>query len=214
MSLLEIYRDHVLPMYSPPVFHKWFYVKFPEPNTWFQARVNYSRSVAVMSMIGYIVGLGDRHGENILLDSTNGDCVHVDLNCLFWKGLTFDKPEKVPFRLTHNMIDGMGITGYEGVFRKVCELTLSVLRANRETLLSVLETFIYDPLVEWSKEKKADTENSQALKIVREIDTRLQGKAGQLDVPLPVEGQVHLQIEEAVSLQNLSEMYIGWASWM
>ena len=36
-----------------------------------------------MSMVGYILGLGDRHGENILFDSTSGDCVHVDFNCLF-----------------------------------------------------------------------------------------------------------------------------------
>lgn len=34
-------------------------------------------------MVGYVLGLGDRHGENILFDSTNGDCVHVDFNCLF-----------------------------------------------------------------------------------------------------------------------------------
>ncbi len=40
-----------------------------------------------MSMVGYILGLGDRHGENILFDSTNGDCVHVDFNCLFNKVL-------------------------------------------------------------------------------------------------------------------------------
>ena len=36
-----------------------------------------------MSIVGYIVGLGDRHGENILIDSTNGDSVHVDFSCLF-----------------------------------------------------------------------------------------------------------------------------------
>lgn len=27
-----------------------------------------------------------RHCENILLDTTNGECVHVDFNCLFNKG--------------------------------------------------------------------------------------------------------------------------------
>lgn len=37
-------------------------------------------------MAGYILGLGDRHGENISLDSTCGDVVHVDFNCLFNKG--------------------------------------------------------------------------------------------------------------------------------
>lgn len=36
-------------------------------------------------MVGYTLGLGDRHGENILFDSVSGDCVHVDFNCLFNK---------------------------------------------------------------------------------------------------------------------------------
>lgn len=45
----------------------------------------YARTTAVMSMVGYIVGLGDRHGENILFDASCGDTVHVDLNCLFNK---------------------------------------------------------------------------------------------------------------------------------
>lgn len=43
-------------------------------------------------------GLGDRHGENILVDQSNGDVVHVDFSCLFDKGLTLEKPEMVPFR--------------------------------------------------------------------------------------------------------------------
>ena len=38
-----------------------------------------------MSMVGYILGLGDRHGENVLYDSTTGDSVHVDFDCLFNK---------------------------------------------------------------------------------------------------------------------------------
>jgi hypothetical protein len=42
------------------------------------------------------------------------------------KGLTLAKPEMVPFRLTQNLIDGFGITGIEGVFRKTCEISLQV----------------------------------------------------------------------------------------
>ena len=49
------------------------------------ARLAYCRTTAVISMVGYILGLGDRHGENILFDSTTGDCFHVDFNCLFNK---------------------------------------------------------------------------------------------------------------------------------
>lgn len=35
--------------------------------------------------MGHIVGLGDRHCENILLDTSRGECVHVDFDCLFDK---------------------------------------------------------------------------------------------------------------------------------
>ena len=38
-----------------------------------------------MSMVGYILGLGDRHGENVMCDSITGDTVHVDFDCLFNK---------------------------------------------------------------------------------------------------------------------------------
>lgn len=58
--------------------------------------------------------LGDRHGENILFDETSGDLIHVDLNCLFEKGKCFEVGEKVPFRLTQNIVDGLGVTGVEG----------------------------------------------------------------------------------------------------
>jgi hypothetical protein len=50
----------------------------------------------------------------------------TDLTWLGCKGLTLAKPEMVPFRLTQNLIDGFGITGVEGVFRKTCEISLQV----------------------------------------------------------------------------------------
>lgn len=32
----------------------------------------------------------------------------------------------VPFRLTQNLVDAFGVSGYEGVFRRACEVTLQV----------------------------------------------------------------------------------------
>jgi len=32
------------------------------------------------------------------------------------QGKTFEIPEKVPFRLTHNMVEAMGVNGVEGMF--------------------------------------------------------------------------------------------------
>jgi serine/threonine-protein kinase ATR len=153
-----------------------------------------------MSMVGFIIGLGDRHGENILFDSSNGECVHVDFNCLFNKGETFETAERVPFRLTHNMVEAFGATGVEGSFRRICEVTLALLRSERDALKSVLTTFIYDPLVEWSatkgKPKSAqqsatgETTSEMAVITIKNIENRLRGLDKKNTIPLSVEGQV------------------------
>lgn len=219
MAADEMLKNKILPMF-PPAFHKWFLKTFSEPAAWFRARVAYAHTAAVWSMVGHIVGLGDRHGENILFDSTTGDCVHVDFSCLFDKGLQLEKPELVPFRLTQNIIDGLGITGYEGVFLRVCEITLSVLRAHRETLMSVLETFVHDPLVEWTKFHKSsgtEVQNPHAQRAISNIEARLQGVVVGVgaapSLPLAVEGQARRLIAEAVSHMNLGKMYIWWMPW-
>ncbi|KAL7276740.1 serine/threonine-protein kinase M1 [Rhizina undulata] len=212
-SRLPIFTDMIIPRF-PPVFHEWFVEMFSEPSAWFASRLAFSRTCAVMSMVGYVLGLGDRHGENILFDETSGDTLHVDFNCLFDKGQTFDKPEKVPFRLTHNMVDALGVAGYEGVFRRTCEVAVRVLRNNEDTLMTVLETFLHDPAVDMAKRQKRKNlkvpENPKS--VLETIQNKLKGLfAGEM-VPLSVEGQVQELIRSAVSPENLCAMYIGWCA--
>jgi serine/threonine-protein kinase ATR len=40
----------------PPLFHNWFLETFPEPSVWLSSRLAYSRTAAVMSIIGFILG--------------------------------------------------------------------------------------------------------------------------------------------------------------
>jgi serine/threonine-protein kinase ATR len=40
------------------------------------------------------------------------------------------------------------------VFRIACEITMGLLRENKDTLMTVLGPFIHDPLVEWEDEKR------------------------------------------------------------
>ncbi|CAH0730089.1 unnamed protein product, partial [Brenthis ino] len=83
------------------------------PEQWWQMTRRYSYSVAVMSAIGYIIGLGDRHLDNVLVDLTSGEVVHIDYNVCFEKGKTLRVPEKVPFRMTPNLVTALGVTGVE-----------------------------------------------------------------------------------------------------
>lgn len=80
---------------------------------WRQVIRNYSQSVAVMSVIGYVIGLGDRHLDNILIDLSTGEILHIDYNVCFEKGKTLRVPEKVPFRMTPNIEEALGVTGIE-----------------------------------------------------------------------------------------------------
>ncbi|KAF6838930.1 protein kinase Rad3 (phosphatidylinositol 3) [Colletotrichum plurivorum] len=203
----------------PPVLQDWFVQRFPHPSTWFSARLKYTRSCAVMSMVGTILGLGDRHGENVLLERDNGGIFHVDFNCLFDKGLTFAQPEKVPFRLTHNMVAAMGIYGYEGPFRHCSELTLGILRQQEETLMTILEAFIYDPTLDLQKEKKTSRRSDGAPRmqpqlVVDSIKRKVRGLMGSDAIPLGVEGQVEELIKQAVDPRNLASMYIGWCPFL
>jgi ataxia telangiectasia mutated family protein len=130
----------------PPAFRHFFTESFQSPVDWFASKLSYSRSVAVNSIVGYIVGLGDRHNNNILLDKSTAELVHIDLGVAFDVGKVLKTPEVVPFRLTRDIVDGLGVTGVEGVFRRCCEETMRVLRANSEQILTLLEVFLHDPL--------------------------------------------------------------------
>ena len=41
------------------------------------------------------------------------------------------------------------MTGIEGNYKHVCHKTMDVLRHNRESIMAVLEAFVYDPLLNW-----------------------------------------------------------------
>lgn len=88
-------------------------------------------------------------------------------------------PEKIPFRLTRMLINAMEVrlrnatliiepidhgrmvfsifcffivlqvTGIDGTYRKTCESVMSVLHRNKDSLMAVLEAFVYDPLLNW-----------------------------------------------------------------
>ncbi|KXZ54940.1 hypothetical protein GPECTOR_3g11 [Gonium pectorale] len=217
----------------PPRLHRWLLTKHPEPAAWLAARTNFTRTNAVWCMVGHMLGLGDRHGENILLDCAAGDTVQVDFGCLFDRGLTLEVPEMVPFRLTQNVVDGFGISGVEGVFRRCAETTLQVLRQHRDTLMTVAETFLYDPLVEWASHKPAaqqaarggaavqdvggEVENPAAKDALSTIEGRLGGTLLGVQavptLPLSAEGQAARLIAEATDKENLARMYVWWMAW-
>jgi serine/threonine-protein kinase ATR len=160
------------------------------------------------------------------MDQSTGDTVHIDFACLFDKGLTLRQPEMVPFRLTQNVVDALGVAGVEGAFRRSCEVVLGVLRCHSGTILSVMDAFLHDPLVEWTQRKGKGAaggagpapgageggDNPAARDALATIEGRLRGTLlgvrSRPCMPLSVEGHAHRLILEAANKENLAILYL------
>lgn len=78
-----------------PVFRHFFTENFLDPKIWYQNRLNYIKSVATSSIVGYVVGLGDRHVQNILIDKNTAEVIHIDLGVAFDQGKILPTPGKL-----------------------------------------------------------------------------------------------------------------------
>lgn len=148
-----------------PVFRFFFWETTNDPRSWLEKRAAFTASTAVASMVGHVVGLGDRHCQNILLDRVTGQVVHIDLNMIFEAGLQLRIPERVPFRLTRDIVDALGPAPPTSSlieerrfsrakvaieFLRGAEETLYLLRCQHESILTILQVFKFDPLHKWT----------------------------------------------------------------
>jgi hypothetical protein len=78
--------DEVCKQFSP-AFRFFFLEKFSESSqAWHAAKMRYTRSCAVSSIVGHILGIGDRHCHNILIHEKTGEVVHIDFGIVFDQG--------------------------------------------------------------------------------------------------------------------------------
>lgn len=215
-----------------PVFRHFFFEKYSTPAEWFERRLAYTKSVVTNSMIGYILGIGDRHVLNILIDQITAEMVHIDFGIAFEQGRILPHPEVVPFRLSRDVVDGMGVSGVEGVFRRCCEETMTVLRKCQEPIITTLEVLLYDPLCTWtiSSVKASSSHNSVPLELDVNTDRNINKRNTLAERALQrlkeklegmedgshtsVEGQVNSIIRTARDTSNLAVMFKGWQAYL
>jgi ataxia telangiectasia mutated family protein len=223
---LEIYENF------KPVFHHFFLESFLQPGVWFERRLKYIKSVATTSIVGYILGIGDRHVQNILIDKGSGEVVHIDFGIAFEQGKILPHAELIPFRLTRDIIAPMGISGVNGIFKKLCEKILSILRQNEVIIMTILDVLLYDPLYAWtmttSKAKRyqpeafgiscacsEDTEkNSTASRALMRIQNKLRGLDDISSGHSCVEGQIERLILDATNPTILNKLFVGWQPYL
>ncbi|XP_033207323.1 serine-protein kinase ATM-like isoform X2 [Belonocnema kinseyi] len=214
-----------------PAFHHFFTEKYLSPEVWFERRLTYTRSIATNSIVGYVLSVGDRHLQNILIDQTTAEVIHIDFGIAFEQGKLLSVPETVPFRLTRDIEVPMGLSGVEGVMRRCCEQTLKLLQEQREIIVTLLQVLLYDPLFTWSisstkahrlqsstlSESSDGTDgsveiNKFANRALLTVQQKLQGI--EEGVTLSVEGQVERLIQQARDPSNLCLIFQGWQAYL
>ncbi|KZV98444.1 phosphatidylinositol 3-kinase [Exidia glandulosa HHB12029] len=149
MQKIEVF-EHAMTSTTGMDLYRILWLKSTSASDWLSRRTTYTRSLALTSMLGYVIGLGDRHPSNILIHRQTGMIIHIDFGDCFEIAMHREKyPETVPFRLTRMMVHAMEISTVQGTFRNTSQIALGLMREHRDSLLAVLEALIYDPLISW-----------------------------------------------------------------
>ncbi|WPH02889.1 Hypothetical protein R9X50_00575700 [Acrodontium crateriforme] len=104
-----------------------------------EAMDNYVKSVAGYCVVTYLLGVGDRHLDNLLLSPT-GHFFHIDFGYILGRD---PKPMAPLMKLSHEMIEGMGgntpgaVDSQFEPFRQYCFTAYTTLRRSSSLILNL-----------------------------------------------------------------------------
>lgn len=113
-------------------------------------KTRFVHSLSISSAIAYIIGLGDRHLDNIMINNM-GQIFHIDYDYIMDNPIKlFNKPE---IKLTNDIIDFLGGNNsfYYQEFKKMIVQIYNLYRANK-TILYIFFKYIADSgYVDWEQ---------------------------------------------------------------
>jgi phosphatidylinositol kinase/protein kinase (PI-3 family) len=139
----------------------------------------FTYSLAISSACSYIIGLGDRHLDNIMINK-KGQLFHIDYAYIMENPLTslFDLPQ---IKVTNDIIDFLGGINsvYYAEFKILIVKIYNILRANKNILYLYLIFLCDEGLLNWTKiESKLDQKLMNNMKckdieitLINEIET-------------------------------------------
>ncbi|KAL7059465.1 hypothetical protein AAHC03_013418 [Spirometra sp. Aus1] len=165
---------------APDLLTRELWAASPSMSSWWNVSSTFAQSLGSTSAFGYLLGLGDRHLDNLLVDLTTGRLVHIDFNICFDEGRNLRVPELVPFRLTRILRHPLGPLAFHllsslhdeheasekqqqrqnlvsmGAFGHTFRLTLETFRQISELIMIQLHSFAFDPLTDWMRSRQSE----------------------------------------------------------
>ncbi len=126
------------------------------PEAFLVLRKRFAASFGVLNICSYILGIGDRHLENFLVDVSSGTFVAIDFGMVFGAGLGLQIPELIPFRFTR-LFQGMfaPLDSEEFLMKRYMCIAMEALQQRKDFLLSIMNVFIKDPSADWEDQSKS-----------------------------------------------------------
>jgi DNA-dependent protein kinase catalytic subunit len=122
-----------------------------DPEAFIGIRQKAATSIAVFSVVSYIIGIGDRHLDNFLINMKDGEFIGIDFGYAFDAAtLLLPIPELVPFRLTRQLTELLKPLDTDGLLKLTMVHALTALVRNRHLLLDAMDLFVNEPLLDWS----------------------------------------------------------------
>ncbi|GBP48239.1 Phosphatidylinositol 4-phosphate 3-kinase C2 domain-containing subunit alpha [Eumeta japonica] len=126
---------------------EWLAKQNPSELEYQRARDNFTASCAGYSVATFLLGICDRHNDNIML-KTSGHLFHIDFGKFLGDAQMFGnfKRDRAPFVLTHDMVyvinDGERPTQRFHHFVELCCTAFNIVRAHRDHILNLFSLMV------------------------------------------------------------------------
>ena len=149
----------------------------PAPEGYFLLRRVFLESFAAFSAACYVLGIGDRHQENYLVDESSGQVVGIDFGHSFGNGpAKLPVPELIPFRFTPQLQQLLSPSDTSALLRLQLGRCLQAYRAEAAGLGDMLELFVREPIVDWCGGMSEGDARAEVDRRIRQARSKLAGR--------------------------------------
>ncbi|XP_049912803.1 DNA-dependent protein kinase catalytic subunit isoform X2 [Epinephelus moara] len=120
------------------------------PEAFLSLRSHFISSHALLCVSHWILGIGDRHLSNFMINMETGGMIGIDFGHAFGSATQFlPVPELMPFRLTQQFVNLMQPLKESGLIQSTMVHSLRAYRAEPDLLLNTMDVFVKEPSLDW-----------------------------------------------------------------
>lgn len=120
------------------------------PEAFLSLRSHFVSSHALLCVSHWILGIGDRHLSNFMINMETGGMIGIDFGHAFGSATQFlPVPELMPFRLTQQFVNLMQPLKESGLIQSVMVHSLRAYSAEPDLLLNTMDVFVKEPSLDW-----------------------------------------------------------------